>query len=311
MKNINSENLINESYNRSKLADTWSEENYNKYEFSNWNFHDYPLFNGRQTFDNLNQKIDGSILEIGSAMGGAYRYLYHNKTLDKNSDYTGMDISKKGIDFCKKKFQEANWIQSDLTKHTFTKKYDYVFERIAVHHMETPLKVFSKLLEVTNKSFSCQFVSCLKGKTISDLKIARYRHEAGQLVFFNIINLFEVIEIAIEKGFNKINIIYHGAHEKVGHNPVTHQYLSPDINIKKRMFGRCTLNISKLNQDKIEIALLNKRSKNDRTLKLKKLLFMADNSHRNYINYVIKRMTNRGDFGGILFSTNLKGENYA
>lgn len=310
MKELNTENLINEKYNRDKLDETWSESNYDKYEYAPWDFHDFPLINNRETFTEITSISDGSILEIGCAMGAAYKFLSNKGVVNKNSKYVGMDISNKAINFNKKNYINAEWRKTDLTTYEFQERFDYVFERIAVHHMENPLAVFSKLMDITNKSFSCQFVSCLKGKTISDLSVARYRHEAGQLVYFNIINLFEVIELALEKGFNVINVLYHGSHEKVGNNPISHQYLSPEVDINKRMIGRCTVNFSKVLNQKLSMKLLSKRSKNDRTINIKKFLYMADNSHRKYIRYFLERMEDRGSLGGILFTTNMPGEDY-
>lgn len=79
-----------------------------------------------------------SVLEIGCAAGGAYKYLLKNGAITANSDYTGLDISEKGINNCKALHPEANWIKADLTSYKFKRKFDFSFERIAVHHMPDP-----------------------------------------------------------------------------------------------------------------------------------------------------------------------------
>ncbi len=299
--------LIKEEYNRNKLSKTWSENGYDKYlGSSHWNIIDFPLFNNRGVFEAPTSKIDGSILEVGCAAGSAYNFLLSNNLIDSKTNYTGMDISDKGISYCKKNFPNANWEQNDLTIYKFKKKYDYTFERIAVHHMENPLNVFNKMAAATDKSLTTQFVSCLNGKTISDLTIARYRHEAGQMVFFNIINLFEVIEVMISNGFNKIKVLYHGAHEKCGSLPTSHQYVSPDVNWKKRMVGRTTLYCSKTDDKKINLSLESGRIKNDINLKIKKLVFLGDNSHRNFIKTSLNQISKRDN--GVLFKTNFKSD---
>tara|TARA_B100001029_G_C15040119_1_gene442985 strand:+ start:261 stop:1193 length:933 start_codon:yes stop_codon:yes gene_type:complete len=296
--------LVKEKYNRDNLSETWSEGPYDKYKDakSYWRILDFPLFNYRSNIFKFPDKlIDGSILEVGSAAGGAYSFLSSKKLINEKTDYTGMDISNKGISYCKKNYPNAKWVQQDLTTYKFKRKFDYSFERIAVHHMQNPLEVFNNILSVTNKSFSCQFVSCLNGKTISDLSVSRYRHGKGDLVYFNIINLFEVIENMIDHGFNNIHVLYHGEHEKVGNLPLAHQYLSPDINFKKRMIGRCTVCCFKTNEKKLNLFLENRRKENDLNLKIKKLFFLGDNSHRKFIKKTLKMMTTRSY--GILFKT--------
>tara|TARA_B100001250_G_scaffold170949_1_gene147213 strand:- start:1357 stop:2289 length:933 start_codon:yes stop_codon:yes gene_type:complete len=304
-----SKSLIKEQYNRKNLSETWSEGPYDKYINSKsfWKILDFPLFNNKSDLfkmpDNL---IDGSILEVGSAAGGAYNFLLSKKLINTKTDYTGIDISSKGISFCKKNYPNAKWIKQDLTNYKFKRNFDYSFERIAVHHMQNPLEIFNNILSVTNKSFSCCFVSCLNGKTISDLSISRYRHGKGDLVYFNIINLFEVIEIMIDNGFNNIHVLYHGEHEKVGNLPLAHQYLSPEINVKKRMIGRSTVCCFKTNEKSLNLILENRRKEKDLNLKIKKLFFLGDNSHRNFISKTLEIMKNRSY--GILFKTNFKSD---
>ena len=302
--------IIKEEYNKKKLSKTWSEKEYDKYlNFKeSWKIFDFPLFNNRNMFETPASLVDGSILEIGSAAGSAHQFLLFNNIIDSKTDYTGMDISDKGISYCKKNFPESNWEQNDLTEYKFQRKYDYTFERIAVHHMENPLNVFNKMAAVTNKSLTTQFVSCLNGKTISDLSIARYRHEAGQMVYFNVINVFEVIEVMINNGFNEFKVLYHGAHENCGSLPTAHQYISPDINWDKRMVGRTTLHCSKTNDEKINLSLSVGRKKNDINLAIKKLLFLGDNSHRNFISKTFKQMCNRDN--GVLFRTKFKSDRW-
>ena len=304
-----SNSLIKEQYNRKNLSETWSEGPYDKYINSKsfWKILDFPLFNNKSDiFKMPNQLIDGSILEVGSAAGGAYSFLSSKKLINSKTDYTGMDISNKGISFCKKNYPNAKWIKQDLTNYKFKRNFDYSFERIAVHHMQNPLEIFNNILSVTNKSFSCCFVSCLNGKTISDLSISRYRHGKGDLVYFNIINLFEVIEIMIDNGFNNIHVLYHGEHEKVGNLPLAHQYLSPEINVKKRMIGRSTVCCFKTNEKSLNLILENRRREKDLNLKIKKLFFLGDNSHRNFISKTLEIMKNRSY--GILFKTNFKSD---
>lgn len=238
-------------YNNKELGTTWSQkslkEKYLPDEISKtWQWRMLPNFDlNENLFEKPKNKIKGNILEIGSSTGGAYTFLKNSKLLDQHINYTGMDISDYGIDYCKKNFKEAKWIKSDLTKNEIKQNYDYIFERISVHHMENPLEIFEKLILKTNKSLATSFVSCVEGTTISDLNLARYRHASGECVYFNIINIFEVFEIFLSK-FNFIHFTYGGPHEKLYNDPMSFQYLSPEIDCNKRRIGRCSIVASQI-----------------------------------------------------------------
>ena len=247
----------NKNYNHDKLDVTWSQPSY-KEKYVNlentWSWRQLPNFNlSMIDIEKPNNLIKGNILEIGSATGGAYQFLKSSKILSDNIDYSGLDISEHGINYCKKNHPEANWIKQDLSLKRIEKNYDYIFERIAIHHMPKPLEIFENITERTNISLSTSFVCCVNGDTISDLKISRYRHASGEYVFFNIINIFEVLEIFLSK-FNLIHIKYGGPHEKIYNDSTGYQYLSPEVDQDKRRIGRITITASltdEINEKKI------------------------------------------------------------
>lgn len=251
-KMFNSKALKTPEYNLAKLSNTWSQKTYKKYltADSTWQWSNFPNFSAR---DSIKEKCavpeGGSVLEIGCAAGGAYRFLSSNGAVDQTTDYSGFDISDFGIEHCKKTHPNATWVQADVTNHNFDRRYDFTFERIAVHHMPDPLSVFDKLAAVTNKSLATGFVSCLKGTTISDLSLARYRHANGEMVYFDIINPFEVCEVLLDHGFRKFEFVYRGAHEKIDNFPLAHQYLSPEISRVQRMIGRTTIVATKTDSE--------------------------------------------------------------
>lgn len=252
-------------YKSQKLNDTWSFDEYDKYSTakSSWTWGHLPFTEfGKQSskWDDAPSNITGSILEIGSASGGAYDFMKESGLIDL-SDYTGLEISQQGHELCKKKHPGANWLQADATTYQSDRTYDYVFERIAMHHMPQPLSVMDNFSKVANKAFSTSFVSCLNGDTISDLSVARYRHPNADFVYFNIINVFEVIELLYQNGFNRISFTHNRLHEKVEHDPLAHQYVSPDVDWNKRIVSRCTVVATKdAASDNLEInTLLSKR----------------------------------------------------
>lgn len=240
-------------YNNKELGTTWSQQSLKEKYLPDitsrtWHWRMMPNFDlNENLFEKPKNKIKGNILEIGSSTGGAYTFLKNSNLLDESISYTGMDISDHGIDYCRKNFKDANWIKSDLTKDEIKDNYDYIFERISVHHMENPLEIFEKLKIKTNKSIATSFVSCVEGSTISDLDLARYRHSSGEYVYFNIINIFEVFEIFLSK-FNFIHFTYGGPHEKLYNDPMAFQYLSPEIDFNKRRIGRCSIVASKIDE---------------------------------------------------------------
>ena len=249
---FNSKALKGPKYNLGKLSKTWSQKTYEKYltAENTWQWSNFPNFSSRNSIKQKCVVPEGrSVLEIGCAAGGAYRFLMANGAIDKYTDYNGFDISDFGIKHCKTTHPEANWFQADITNHKFERKYDFTFERIAVHHMPDPLGVFDKLASVTNQSIATGFVSCLKGSTISDLTLARYRHANGEMIYFDIINPFEVCEILLDHGFRKFEFVYRGAHEKIDNFPLAHQYISPEISRVKRMIGRTTIVATKTDSE--------------------------------------------------------------
>lgn len=254
-----SEVLRNPNYNKEELSTTWGQPTYDKYltSESTWQWSNFPNFSQRKSIkDKCSLPQNMSVLEVGCAAGGAYKYLMSNGAITEKSDYTGLDISEKGIHNCKTLHPEANWIKADLTSYKFKRKFDFSFERIAVHHMPDPLAMFDKIAAATNISMATGFVSCLKGTTISNLELARYRHSNGELVFFDIINPLEVCEVMLDHGFRKFEFLYRGVHEKIDANPLAHQYLSPDISRTNRMIGRTQIIATKTGKSDIETNLL-------------------------------------------------------
>ena len=287
--------IKSDMYKTQNLKDTWSFDHYDKYKnaITTWNWACLPFGEYRDCksmWSKAPNKTSGSILEIGSAAGGAYDFMNNSGLIDL-SDYTGLEISQVGYEYAKNKFPSANWKQVDVTKYELNQKYDYIFERIAIHHMPDPLSIINRFSKNTNKAFSTHFVSCLNGDTISELSIARYRHPNGDYVFFDIINVFEVIEILYQNGFNRISLFHSPLHEKIYHDSLAHQYISPDINLKKRIVSRCYVFATKSNDDSpLKIA----------PVYAKTLIF--NRKVINLVNERIKRMCDKRD--GVLYESN-------
>ena len=152
-------------------------------------------------------------------------------------DYNA-DKSEIGYSYCKKNYPEGNWIHKDFTKWSNLEKYDYSFERNAVHHMPSPIEQYEKILKSTKVSFITCFRSCLAGETIADLNISNFKTDTG-IYYSSIINLFELIKLAIPLGFKNIKIVFGGAHEKISTNSNDAHFLSEKVNPDKIFLSRC------------------------------------------------------------------------
>ena len=257
LKNKKNVKNLNDKYHNN-VINTWSTKKYEKYNNSLWRWADLPFSdsitdNKYLAKEYLNcpvtKKIKNkSILEIGSAMGSAYEFLKASKLLDL-SKYTGIEVSRIGYEHCLKNYPDAKWIHQDFTKMQKLEKYDYIFERNAIHHMPEPLKAYKKLFKSTNTAFSTCFRSCLKGETISDLELANFKTDNG-VYFCSIINLFDLIELAIKEGFGNFKITFGGKHERISNNPSNHFYLSPKVNQEKIYLSRCKIQMIKVKYEK-------------------------------------------------------------
>lgn len=229
------------------VVKTWTWDLYKRYEHSPWRWADLPFrdhittqnLNRSEFFDKkLTKKIENiSILEVGSAMGSAYKFLKNSGLIDL-SNYTGVEVSQMGHDFCKKNYPNANWLHKDFTKWGEIGKYDYTFERNGIHHMPNPIKQYEKMLKSTKTAFITCFRSSLVGETIADLELSNFKTDTGRY-FSSIINLFELIELGIKLGFRNIKIVFGGAHEKISTNPDDPFFLSDKINPDEIFLSRC------------------------------------------------------------------------
>ena len=149
-----------------------------------------------------------------------------------------------GVNKAKQRFPNANWIHANFTNTKLERRYDYGFEREAIHHMPEPVEQIHKILKHIDITFVTTFVGCIEGKTISDLDNAYYNNFEKGFVYFNVISVSEVVEKALLEGFNHIRIIYWGEHEPIPIDKDGHQYMSPELQAS-RDIARFTLRMTK------------------------------------------------------------------
>ncbi len=98
----------------------------------------------------LNNKINEGDKMLDAGCGPAIFYERLSKL--KKFDYTGIDNSKKVVDYCKKKFKKANFDVSDLYNLNFKDNYfDIVLCVDVLEHVANYEKIIKELLRVSKK----------------------------------------------------------------------------------------------------------------------------------------------------------------
>ena len=246
-----------ELYYSQDLKQLWSFGGYNVYEGALWDWHltaltddpcrknptflnSWMVWPGspaaarsrlgfRYSPDRPKKRIEGkTILEVGAAMGAGYSFLKSSGLVDL-SGFTGIEVSDMGHKRSKERFPEARWIQADFTRYALNETFDYSYERHAVHHMPSPVEQYEKMIRHTRLTMNCVFVGRLEGPTISDLDRAAYRYPDQGVYYFNVINVFEVVRLGLDAGFNHIRVCYYGEHEPCSTDSQAEQFMEASI----------------------------------------------------------------------------------
>ncbi|MCG3772416.1 MAG: hypothetical protein JW384_03628 [Nitrosomonadaceae bacterium] len=248
---MNKESLA--EYYAQDLSEVWS---YPAYEdswrqgASLWRWKNFPFSNdlSRRAYRHpvITHRIEGkSILEVGSAMGGAYEFMQQSGLVD-TAKYVGVEVSRRGFEVSSQRFPQAKWIHADFSKYVLDKKYDYTFELDAVHHMPEPIAQLRKMLEATNISMITAFRGCVRGKTVSDLSRGFFRPTDGPKYFCNIISLFEVVNLGLDLGFSHIRIVFGGLQEPISSDPQGEWYLDSQVSREGRLISMFQVRFSRL-----------------------------------------------------------------
>lgn len=240
-------------YYAQNLGQVWTFPGYQKYESVPWHWYDLPFSDRLDRRELRPPRVtrpirDCTILEVGSAMGSAYSFLKDSALVDTRG-YVGIEISDMGCAASKQRFPEATWIQADFTRYELQKRFDYAFERVAVHHMPHPLRQFEKMLRATERAMMTTFRGCLRGHTVSDLSKGFFRTREEKY-FCNIINLFELIELGLDLGFRHVRVMFLGLHEPIGADPDGYHYLDPAVAAEGRLISRFQVRFSRLENER-------------------------------------------------------------
>lgn len=234
-------------YQAQPLGSVWSHPHYLKHIGAQWNWFQLPFDDdfartNYRIYRAPTRRVSGSILELGSAMGQGYDMLQASGLVDV-SDYTGIDCSDIGHRISRERFPEATWVQTDVSRYTFIRRYDYAFERNAIHHMPDPIGQLRKTLRAVNVAMATTFVGCIEYGTVSDLTLGHYDNEGHGWAYFNVLSLPEVVEAGLAEGFRHIRVIYIAQHEDFENT--THQHLEPSVKATKTL-GRYAVRFSRI-----------------------------------------------------------------
>lgn len=94
----------------------------------------------------LKNKNYKNCLDIGCGTG----YLINKLSLDINSNFIGIDPSKKNINFAKKSFPKFKFIETDLESYNTTEKFDLIISIMAFNHIGNLDSAFKKVCKFLN-----------------------------------------------------------------------------------------------------------------------------------------------------------------
>lgn len=102
------------------------------------------------------RKDISTVLEVGCGTG---IYPIKNKELFTDIKYTGIDISKTAIEYCKNN-SDFEFICGDFIKLNISQKYDLVYSHAVIDHVYDITTFISKLVTASNKY---NYVSSYRG----------------------------------------------------------------------------------------------------------------------------------------------------
>lgn len=143
----------------------------------------------------LRSKKDiASILEIGCGMG---HFPVENNELLKNIKYTGIDISQKNVDYCKKN-SSYEFICGDFIKMKTKEKYDLVFSFAVVDHVYDINKFISNIVNITKKYV---YINSYRGY-FPDLEKHKMKWSDKDGIYYNNISVKQTKETLYKNGLS-------------------------------------------------------------------------------------------------------------
>ena len=118
-------------------------KNHYDYSFSKEDIERYQKFFFKQwKFINKKIKIQGPVLEIGSACGGFFFFLNKFNAINR---YVGLELDPAAVLFCKEFFKSNNFLNCSLLDFNSSSKFDYVCAFEVLEHFDDPIYSIKKI----------------------------------------------------------------------------------------------------------------------------------------------------------------------
>jgi len=144
----------------------------------------------------LNSKDDvKTILEVGCGTGV---YPIKNQNLFQGKKYTGFDISKENIDYCKQN-SSFEFLCGDFIKMKLEQKYDLVFTHAVIDHVFDIESFLSKIIDTTTKY---AYVNAYRGY-FPNLKKHQFNWNERDHCCYNNISIIQLKEDLISNGLKE------------------------------------------------------------------------------------------------------------
>jgi 2-polyprenyl-3-methyl-5-hydroxy-6-metoxy-1,4-benzoquinol methylase len=106
------------------------------------------------------------------------------KILNQNTGFDLVDISSGSINIAKKFIQndKVNYILSDILKYKTDKKYDFITMGEVLEHVEEPLKLLNRLIELLDNKGHIYITVPANGPTIDHIYLFRNADEIRELL---------------------------------------------------------------------------------------------------------------------------------
>ena len=98
----------------------------------------------KHLFNKISFKFN-SVLDVGCATGNLINLL---STYSKRLDYTGIDIVEEQISIAKKQHSKFRFVNSDLLKYNFRRKFDLVNATGLIQHSANYKDIIKKMINL-------------------------------------------------------------------------------------------------------------------------------------------------------------------
>lgn len=141
------------------------------------------------------KKDVSSVLEIGCSTG-IFPIKFNN--IFANMEYTGLDISQKSINYCKK-HSNFEFICADFLELDLNKKFDLIFSLDVIDHVYDIDKFITKIVQTTKKY---AYINSYRGY-FPDLEKHKMEWKDSDGVFYNNISVRQIKETLFKIGLVK------------------------------------------------------------------------------------------------------------